>query len=163
MAKQQNQDRAEKKGRDKKKGRDSHREETVVRKEKPARPQKAPVEPKIHTTKFKTADPNVYKAMAELPEELKRISREQTAVSLWDRLCAVLEEQMSTKGRKINFTKETVLGLFQLVAWRRPTMTGRNDRGAMDSMLSRLQEVVAWARPEDASDAILGKLVEAMA
>lgn len=163
MPKQQKNDRSEKKGRDQKKGHDSRREETVSRKETTKR-EKAPAPPQPpRTTRFESVDPRVFGAMCELPEELKRLAREQSGKDLWDRLRAILDQQLTVKGHKITFTKSVVQGLFQLVAWRRPALKERGDRAAMDSMLSRLQAVFEWARPEDASNVVLSELVEALA
>ncbi len=89
-------------------------------------------------------------------------ARELAGKDLWARLSSILEQQLTVKGRKVTFTKDTVQGLFQLVAWRRPAMRGKGDRDSLDMMLSRLNEAFVWARPDDASDAILSELVEVL-
>lgn len=165
MAKNQKHDRSEKNGRDHKKGRDSHREEgrqkeTSQRKQAPT-PVTAPAQ---RTNNFSAVVEKTYPRMVALATSgpFAELAREQTGKSLANGLRSLCEKVTQGRVKGVAFTKDTLGGLLELIAWRRPVMRGKGDRDELDILFSRILDAFNWAREGDSSAAVLNVLVEAL-
>jgi hypothetical protein len=165
MAKNQRNDRTENKGRDQKKGRDSHREEgrqkeTSQRKQAPT-PVTAPPQ---RTNNFSEVVEKTYPRMVALATSgpFAELAREQTGKGLANGLRNLCEKVSQGRIKGVTFSKDTLGGLLELVAWRRPVMRGKGDREELDILFSRILESFEWAREDDSSTGVLGFLTEAL-